>query len=172
VSTSTRTVFGARGNRTLRTLGYAGAHREINFDPDDGLERTIGGEDLSRRFSYWNVAIAANYHAAFRPEFQPGVRHGPGAELRNYESVAACEPIRQTTNYLVGNARRHSGARAKPTSCSEYDYSIRDYQDRRSADVNGSLVSSNPRASIPVSQFCRRPMQHEFRAGAQIARGL
>jgi hypothetical protein len=36
---ATDAVFGKRATRRLRTITYVGQHKELDFDPDTGLER-------------------------------------------------------------------------------------------------------------------------------------
>jgi hypothetical protein len=56
-------VLGERGRRrrTLATEFYVSTHTETNYDPDNGLEREIDGDDISNRFSYKASGIRGGY---------------------------------------------------------------------------------------------------------------
>lgn len=165
VSTSTRTVFGAQGNRTLQALAYVGVHREINFDPDDGLERTLAGEDLSRRFSYWNAVLAGDYTQSFG-RIAAGLHSR--AELRNYEAVASVAEY-DSYNYLAGTHVDFPLLERMNLKL-EYDYSIRDYQDRRARAIDGSLLGSNPRLEYRYHSLAAT-MRYQFERAGELRVG-
>jgi tetratricopeptide (TPR) repeat protein len=50
-----------RRRRTLATEFYVSTHTETNYDPDNGLEREIDGDDISNRFSYKASGIRGGY---------------------------------------------------------------------------------------------------------------
>ena len=50
-----------RRRRTLATEFYVSTHTETNYDPDNGLEREIDGDDISNRFSYKGSGIRGEY---------------------------------------------------------------------------------------------------------------
>lgn len=139
LSFSADSVFGARGNRTLQTLAFVGSHQEINFDPDDGLDRVASGEDISDRFSYWNAVVSGDYTQSFG-----GIAVGVWgrAEMRDYGSVASVSEY-DSNLYLLGT---HVEFPIAPRSDLRvgYVYSIRDYSDRKAHDASGAIVVSNP----------------------------
>lgn len=139
LSYSARTPFGRRGDGNLRTLAYLGAHEEINFDPDDGLDRSVAAENIADRFSYLNAVLSGDYTHGFGP-VSAGVR--ARAEIREYGSVDAVSQY--DNNYYLLGAHLEFPILARTELRLAYDYSMRDYRDRRSRAQDGMLLSSNP----------------------------
>ena len=55
------TRMGTRDNITLRSALVLRDHQETSFDPDDGLDREIGGINISDRFSYRAAGVKADF---------------------------------------------------------------------------------------------------------------
>jgi hypothetical protein len=70
--------------RRLDSSFYVRTHDEANFNPDDGLDRTLIGTDLADRFAYRGAGIAADYvHERGRFLFGFDVNY----ERRQYEDA-------------------------------------------------------------------------------------
>jgi tetratricopeptide (TPR) repeat protein len=50
-----------RRRRTVDTEFYVSTHSETNYDPDNGVERDIDGDDISDRFSYKGSGIRGEF---------------------------------------------------------------------------------------------------------------
>jgi tetratricopeptide (TPR) repeat protein len=50
-----------RRRRTVDTEFFVSTHDETNYDPDDGLERDIDGDDISDRFSYKGSGVRGEF---------------------------------------------------------------------------------------------------------------
>ena len=132
-------VYGRRLNRSFDLRTFVGAHQETNFDPDDGVERISTTEDLSQRFSYWNVALASDYEHEIGL-FSFGLR--ARAEKRDYEALQSVSEY-DSAIYLAGADVQFplfAGARLRVS----YDHERRDYMDRRALDATGNLLAGNP----------------------------
>lgn len=140
LSFSTDGAFGSRGQRRLRTLTYLGSHEEINFDPDDGLERlSSSGENLSDRFSYSNAGTRWNFdHALGRAIV--GIR--TEAEIRKYARVETVSEY-DGKLLLAGAYFELPLGRAVRLSTG-FDRFRRDYDDRLARNLSGATAAGNP----------------------------
>ncbi len=114
-------------------------HREIYYDPDDGLERQVGGVDISDRMSYLR----------YGPEFWMTKRYGSltvGArakgQLWNYEEVSQVpEYDHEYWNIgLNGQYQFTSTSLLRLTA----EYYTRRYGDRTAFELDGSQPLGNP----------------------------
>ena len=137
---ATDAVFGKRAQRRLRTLTYLGQHKELNFDPDTGLERvSTSGEDLSDRFSYLNAGTRWNFDQAVGPVIA-GLR--AQGEIRDYTKLQSV-PQYDGNLLLAGAYLEWPLWRATRLSVA-FDRSRRDYKDRIARDLSGAVVAGNP----------------------------
>jgi Tetratricopeptide repeat len=158
VEVDTEAIFGARSQRRFRTLTYAGQHKEINFDPDTGVERVAAsGENLSDRFSYLDVGTRWTFEQALGP-FIAGLR--VQGELRDYTKLQSISQY-DNTLALAGGYLEWPVRRATRLSIA-FDRSRRKYSDRIAHSASGAVVAGNPK------------LQYDYRrlsAGARVGIG-
>ena len=95
-STSRRAI----GERTLYSAYVHRRHQETNFDPDDGIDRDIAGEDISDRFSYVSDGLEAEFrHQLARIGWNLEMR----AELRDYDEVPIVDDFDHAFVLIGGN---------------------------------------------------------------------
>ncbi|MGQ0835504.1 MAG: tetratricopeptide repeat protein [Gammaproteobacteria bacterium] len=140
LSFSSDGAFGSRGHRRLRTFTFVGSHEEVNFDPDDGLERvSSSGEDLSDRFSYYNAGTRWNFEHALGRAIA-GVR--AEAEIRRYARVDTVSQHDGTLALAGAYIEWPIGEAVLVTT--GFDRYRRDYDERPARDLSGALVAGNP----------------------------
>ncbi len=133
------------GDRTLKTRRLYAAfvvrdHIETNFDPDDGLDRTFNGIDVSDRFSYRSAGINARFQQLL-------ARWTLGFDLRferrDYENTDAVLPnFDHKYEDLAPWLRFRLGEKTALTGRFEYYHRV--YDERASRDLNGLLLLTNP----------------------------
>jgi hypothetical protein len=117
----------------------AAQHKEVYYDPDTGVERIVGGDDISDRMSYLR----------YGPEFWIRETFGPlsvGARVKgqlwNYEAVTTV-PEYDHEHWLFGvntQWRYSESSLVRVTA----EYYTRRFGDRPSYDLNGSQPAGNP----------------------------
>ena len=139
LSVTARKASGPDLDRTLLIRMYLGHHDEVNFDPDNGLERVAAGENLSDRFKYWNAVAFAEYERPIGPVIL-GVHSM--TELRDYGHV---ENVSEYDNkyFLLGTSVRKKVLPRTQLKLG-YDKYLRIYTERRALNSDGSLVATNP----------------------------
>lgn len=128
-----------KSSKVFTNYMFLGSNREINFDPDNGLGRISGGEDLSDRWNYSNFGLTTGFNHRFT---KLGYGIDARVELRDYDEVlnVADYDYEQFLGGVYGlyefarNAYFELGAQ----------YYIREYQERVARDLNGDLISNNP----------------------------
>ena len=131
--------MGRRRNIGLESAFFVRGHQETNFDPDDGLDRDIGGVDISQRFSYGAAGIKTNFdHTIGRWTWGFDLRF----ERRQYDDAP---PV---TNYDHELYYTRAGAEYAITDSTRVKlggrYYRRLYDERLSRDINGDLLATNP----------------------------
>lgn len=152
LSLSTDASFGVNGRNRLRSRTYVGQHKEINYDPDTGLERiAFTGESLSDRFSYLNAGSGWNFDHAIGTAIV-GARSE--VELREYESVTA---VSEYDNLLLLGGIYVQWPLADATRVHfEYDRFRRDYDDRHARGPTGLLSAFNPMLEYDYERISAR----------------
>jgi len=117
-------------------------HEEDYYDPDDGLDRIVGGVNISNRLSYlrygpefWARKTIGRYSFGIRAKGQ----------LWNYDKVTAVSEY--DNEYLLAGLNSH--IRLSPTSLLRLnaDYSTRRYGDRPAFELDGTQPLGNPGVS-------------------------
>ena len=118
---------------------FAGLNKETNYDPDDGLERTFGGEDLSDRYTYSNFGIGTAFDQYF-----PKLGYGFAAEveLRDYQETQTVADY----DFEEFLAAAHVDYEILPKTVFGVlgEYYVREYHERVARDLNGDLIVTNP----------------------------
>ncbi len=133
---------------TLYTGVFAGYHKQIYYDRDDGASKVSGTTDISDRYTYSNRGVEFAYkNELYALEYDV---YG-SFESRDYEDPAAVSQYDH--DYSVLGAALHYKI-AQPTKLTVgYGYSSRDYDERPSRDLNGSALTSNPRLEYTYHTF-------------------
>jgi hypothetical protein len=146
---SSDTRFGKHGRLRFLTLTDVAQHKEINFDPDNGIERSsASGENLSDRFSYLSAGTRWNLEQAVGPA-TVGLR--AKVEMRDYaetQSVAEYDH-----NFLLTGAYVEWPFGAATRVSAGYDRFRRDYDDRIARDLSGTLAAGNPLLIYDYDRF-------------------
>lgn len=133
---------------TLYTGVFAGYHKKIYYDRDDGASKVSGTTDISDRYTYSNRGVEFAYNNelyAFKYDVYGSF------ENRDYEDPAAVSQYDH--DYSVLGAALHYKI-ADPTRLTVgYRYSSRDYDERPSRDLNGNALTSNPRLEYTYHTF-------------------
>jgi tetratricopeptide (TPR) repeat protein len=128
-----------RHQRTLEANLFGITHEETNFDPDTGIDRDFGGQDISDRFSYNGAGIEANYeHPLMRWAYGADTR----IERRSYDDAPGITPYDHEFYYVDLWAERHLGE-AMDVSVAIHSYR-RVYDARPARDSTGVLLTANP----------------------------
>lgn len=127
-------------NRRLYAAFVVRDHIETNFDPDDGVDRTFNGIDVSDRFSYRSAGINARWQQRF-------ARWILGLDLRlerrDYENPETTLPnFDHDYQFLAPWLRYRLSERISVTG--RFEYYRRDYDERPARDANGVLLLNNP----------------------------
>ena len=124
--------------RTLDSAFLIRNHRETNFNPDDGLDRDIDGEDISARFEYESAGTEIAYgHEIGSWQWGFDLR----AERRQYQNA----PI----VFDYDHEYYYNGVWVEYAINSLTDVSFgmrryrRIYDQRRARDLTGTLLSTN-----------------------------
>ena len=137
-----RTLLGAPRGRRWKAFSTKFEMRrqdDTNFDPDDGIQRDVDGEDLSDRFSYTSAALDTIFEHRLG---KVGWGLLAGAELRDYESVENVSAYDH--KFFLGGTFVRFPVLPRTIMKLGYDYYIRDYAERLTRDLNGNLVVGNP----------------------------
>ena len=127
-----------RHERRLRPAVYFGHHDETNFDPDSGIDREIGGEDISDRLSYGSAGLKSSYsHELEYWSFGFNAR----VERRRYQAV----PILASWDHELYDVRMWTQYQILRDTAVEVGVRSmgRRYDSRLSRDLNGSLLRAN-----------------------------
>lgn len=134
-------VLGERENRrrTLSSDFFLRGHEETNFNPDDGIDRAINGEDVSDRFRYRAAGAEIEYGQAIG-------RWNWGFDLsferRQYEDVPLVESF-DHNYYLTRLKAGHDFNDRTHLTLGLRQYR-RVYDERLARDLNGALLGTNP----------------------------
>ncbi|MEO5657703.1 MAG: hypothetical protein ABIO65_05615 [Nitrospiria bacterium] len=123
---------------TLAMTPYLGVHRQVYVDHDSGLDKTTtAGTDIANRYSYRTVGIEAEWTDEFSI-LQYTIK--AEAAQRDYDDPGVVSQLDHVYYRLGGDAEMRL---AKPVRLDlSYDYSIRDYDERPSRDLQGALTAS------------------------------
>ncbi len=132
---------GARRN-TFFIGPYVAYNKEVYFDRDTGQERATTGtaESLANRFSYWRYGLTAKFQVRTTP-----VRFAINADINenDYEEV----PLLDSLDHLYYRAGGEVEYDIFPTTelNVNYSYYARDWDSRRTRDLQGNLVNGTIR---------------------------
>lgn len=125
--------------RTLDSAFFVRSHEETNYNPDDGLDRVINGEDISGQFRYRSAGAEVGFdHEIGRWRWGLDLTF----ERRQYEDVSLVTNYDHALYYGgVRMAREINGSTEISFGMQKYR---RIYDERRSRDLTGALLSTNP----------------------------
>lgn len=132
-------VLQGKHQRALEATFFGVIHDETNFDPDTGLDRDLGGQDISNRFSYNGAGLKSSYeHSLSRWAFGFDTR----VERRSYDDA----PVVTTYDHdfyrlALWTERRIGDSMELMFALQAYR---RGYDARRARDSNGILSTANP----------------------------
>ncbi|MDP2689300.1 MAG: hypothetical protein Q8P48_04205 [Deltaproteobacteria bacterium] len=133
---------------TLYTGVFAGYHKKIYYDRDDGAAKVSGVTDISDRYTYTSMGLEFKYDNkvyVFDYDIYGSI------EKRDYRDPAAVSQY-DHNYYKLGGALHYKIA--GPTRLTVgYAYSLRDYDDRPSRDLNGNATTTNPRLEYVYHKF-------------------
>jgi hypothetical protein len=127
-----------RHERRLRPAVYFSHHEETNFDPDSGIDREIGGEDISDRLSYGSAGLKSAYEHEFEKwSFGFDAR----VERRRYQDV----PVLPSYDHELYNVRMWTQYQLLRNTGLEFGLRSmgRRYDSRLSRNLNGDLLGTN-----------------------------
>ena len=128
-----------RRSRLLDTAFFVRTHRETNFNPDDGTERDIDGEDISDRFSYKASGVRGEY-THLLGDWSWGFMLT--AERREYERTTAVANYDHDYFYAaIDLAYDLSDVMTLRGTLTNYR---RVYDTRPARDLTGALLTTNP----------------------------
>ncbi len=131
-------VVGENRRRRLQSAFYLTNHYESNFDPDDGFDREIDGEDISERFIYRGAGVEADYsHTLGRWMYGFDVRF----EGRQYQRVPLVPSYDH--NLQFARARLAYSVSSKTTLNLGILKYARAYDERLARDANGAFLTTN-----------------------------
>lgn len=126
--------------RALDSAFFVESNEETNFDPDDGLNRDIGGVDISQRFSYRGAGIRGGYEQRIG-DWTWGA--DGRFERRQYQRTQIVDSYDHDLYFARGWVEyRFSDRMGLSASLRQYR---RAYDQRAARDLNGALLSTNPR---------------------------
>jgi len=134
-------VLGREGRRenTLWLGPVLTYNKEVYYDRDTGEDADLGGTNLADRYSYTAVGVEAEYryNTSRRFEWDADARY----EARSYESIAGVSSLDHVRTELELGVE----IEMTPRSAVLFDagYTIRDYDDRPSRGLDGTVVGSN-----------------------------
>lgn len=126
-------------HRTLDSAFVLRDHQETNFDPDDGLDRDIAGEDISERFSYKSAGAEGDFeHGIGRWIWGFDMRF----ERRQYEDT----PVVRNYDHEFYFTRASVEYAFNEQTRFKVDgrFYRRLYDERLSRDLGGVLLNTNP----------------------------
>ena len=128
-----------RRRRTVDTEFFVGTHSETNYDPDNGLERAVDGDDISDRFSYKNSGIRGQFEQALG-------RITWGFDLRfERDEYGRTEPVANFDHDYFYTGVRLDYAFSDVMTLRLGLLNYRTLFDTRPArDLNGELLDTNP----------------------------
>jgi tetratricopeptide (TPR) repeat protein len=128
-----------RRRRTVDTEFYVSTHSETNYDPDNGLERDIDGDDISDRFSYKGSGI--------RGEFEQTLgRITWGFDLRfERDEYGRTEPVANFDHdyFYTGVDIDYAFSEVMTLRLGLRQYRTL-FDTRPARDLNGELLDTNP----------------------------
>jgi tetratricopeptide (TPR) repeat protein len=128
-----------RRRRAVDTEFFVSSHRETNFDPDDGFERDIDGDDISDRFSYRASGVQGEFtHTLGRVTWGFDLRFERD-EYERTEPVANFDHDFFYTGVNIDYA--WSDLMTLRVGLRQYRTS---YDDRPARDLTGALLDTNP----------------------------
>lgn len=135
-------VIGAQGKKenTLRIQPFITSHTETYYDRDSGSDKaTSAGEDIADNYSYSSMGMESMLVLRTLP-----VKVGVALEWekRDYDNTGFVSEYDHTYYLLGGEVEIPILKRVELDL--QYDYYVRDYDDRHSRDINGSLFASAP----------------------------
>lgn len=135
-------VLGSRGKKenTLQILPFIKNHTETYYDRDTGSDKTTTAtEDIADNYSYGSTGIESMLKLRTLP-----VKVGITLdwEQRDYKNTGFVSQYDHTYYLLGGDVEIPIMKRVELDL--QYDYYVRDYDDRHSRDLNGSLFTTAP----------------------------
>ena len=125
--------------RALDSAFFVLDNEETNFDPDDGINRDIGGVDISRRFAYRGAGIRGGYEQRI-DDWAWGA--DARFERRQYRRTQLVDSYDHDLYFARGWAEYRFSEQMK-LSLSGRQYR-RVYDQRVARDLNGALLSTSP----------------------------
>lgn len=124
---------------TLTLLPLIGYRKRIYFDRDTGLPRSIGGEDISDRFSYSRAGAGVEWEHGIWDRLE--IEAEAFFETRNYSDD---RPLVALDHDYYGAGIEIELEITDPLSLYlEHERYVRDYDERRARDPDGRLLSGN-----------------------------
>jgi tetratricopeptide (TPR) repeat protein len=128
-----------RRRRSVDTEFFVGTHDETNYDPDNGLERDIDGDDISDRFAYKGSGV--------RGEFEQTLgRITWGFDLRfERDEYGRSEPVANFDHdfFYTGVDIDYAFSDVMTLRLGLRGYRT-EFDTRPARDLNGELVDTNP----------------------------
>lgn len=143
-------------NRRLAASLVAKRHIQTNFDRDDGLDRFDTGQDISDRFNYTSVGAEADVRNRIGNH---RFTLGAGYEQRNYDSVPTASDYDLDMYWVNGDIRFAVSTDSQLKF--GFEYSVRDYDQRRAHDAMGLATSANPTLEYDY-QVYEASFRHRF----------
>jgi tetratricopeptide (TPR) repeat protein len=148
--------------RMLEAIFFGVTHDETNFDPDTGVDRDVGGQDISDRFSYNGAGIETSYeHPLTNWAFGFDTR----IERRSYEDAPVVTRYDHEFYHVdLWGARYLSESMDLFFAVHSYR---REYDARRARDLNGFLLTANPTLEY-VYAAAELGIERRFAAGFSL----
>lgn len=125
--------------RAIDSAFYVLRHYQRDFDPDDGIDRVLVGNDTSRRFTYDGVGVDGEFDQSIG-RFQLGVN--ARFERRNYDDVPLVSSYDSDLLFL-GASLDYLVDDATTISFGMHAYE-REFDERLSRNLNGDKLTTNP----------------------------
>jgi hypothetical protein len=125
--------------RDLETQVFLVKHDQRNYDPDDGVDRTIGNNEIWQQYSYSAAGVQADFHHRIG-KWQWGFN--AHLEHRDYESVPVVADW-DTDLYLFKVRVGYAFTDATSMRAVLHSYR-REAAERPSRDIDGTLLSTYP----------------------------
>lgn len=128
-----------RHERSLETAFFGLIHDETNFDPDTGLDRDVGGQDISSRFSYKGAGLESRYdHELQYWSWGFDAR----MERRSYDDTPVVP--RYDHEFYLFSLRTQLQLNELMSVGLQLRTYRREYDVRRARDIDGVLSNANP----------------------------
>lgn len=131
--------MGERKRRGLESSFFITDHHESSFDPDDGVDRSINGIDISERYRYQSAGLQSKFEHTLDTWVW-------GFEMRTERRIYADTPPITNLDQESFVAGVHIGYRL--TESTRLGLRLRgygrSYDSRRARDLDGLLLSANP----------------------------